>query len=146
MKNLILIGFLLLFALGIASAAPRFLHNFLLEPIDDIGTQGKENAVKNEAESQVVSLALDVAKTVLPIIAEGAKGLAKYVLCDELAQLQEYRSTGNEERDAKIMALVKIMGDLHTTKEVDKFKQLNVQDNRVAEAELFDWAKEYLCD
>ena len=142
MKNLVLIGFLLLFALGIASAAPRFLH-----PTDyDIGTQGKQNAVENAAESQVVSLALDVAKTVLPIIAEGAKGLAKYVLCDELAQLQEYRSTGNEERDAKIMALVKIMGDLHTTKELDKFKQLNVQDNRVAEAELLDWAKEYLCD
>ena len=44
------------------------------------------------------------------------------------------------------MALVNIMGDLLTAKEMDKFKQLNMKDNCIAEAELFDWAKEYLCD
>lgn len=143
MKNLILIGFLLLFALGIASAAPRHLHS----PDYYIGTQGKENALENEAESQVISAAIGTALELLPYIAKGAKGIAEYVLCDELTQLQEYRSTGNEERDAKVMALVKIMGDLHTAKEMDKFKQLNMQgNNRVAEAELFDWAKEYLCN
>ena len=142
MKNLILIGFLLLFALGIASAAPQHLH-----PADYyIGTQGKENALENEAESQVIS-AIGTALELLPYIAKGAKGIAEYILCDQLTQLQEYRSTGNEERDAKVMAMVKIMGDLHTAKEMDKFKQLNEQgNNRVAEVELFDWAKEYLCN
>ena len=83
--------------------------------------------------------------SLLPYVAKGAKGIAKYIVCDKLAQLQQYTDS-SEEKDAKIMALVNIMGDLLTAKEMDKFKQLNMKDNCIAEAELFDWAKEYLCD
>ena len=147
----ILIAFLLLFALGLASAAPRLYYNFPLESTDlggiDLGIQGKEKHLENEAKSQVISAAVVGAALpfILPPLISGTKRLAKYIVCDELTQLQEY--TDNEEKDAKIMALVKIMDDLFDVKETNKIKkQLSTKNNRVAEAELFDWVKDYLCD
>ena len=146
----ILIAFLLLLALGLTSAAPRFPYNFPFEPTDlggiDAGTQGTKNAVENEAKSQVISAAIlgTVLPIILPPLISVAKRLAKSVVCEELAQLQEY--TDNKEKDAKIMALAAAMGDFLTAKEMDKFKQLNAKDDRVARAELFDWAKQYLCN
>ena len=147
-----LITFLLLSALGLASAAPQHLYhyNFPLESTDleeiDLDTQGKEKTLENEVNSQVIPEVVGVALPyILRLLASGTKGLAKYVVCDELTQLQEY--TDNEEKEAKIMALVKVMDDLLDAKETNKIKkQLNRKDNRVAEAELFDLAKEYLCD
>ena len=148
----ILIAFLLLFALGLASAAPRLPYNFPFESTDlggiDLGIQGKEKHLENEAKNQVFSAAAVVGAAlpyILPTLISGTKRLAKYVVCDELTQLQEY--TDNEEKDAKIMALVKIMNDLFDAKETNKIKkQLSTKHNRVAETELFDWAKGYLCN
>ena len=144
MKTLV-VFLLLLFALGLASAAPRPFDDFpFLEEID-LGTQGKKGTLESEAKSQWISTVVGTALKLLPYFAKGAKRIAKYIVCDELAQLQQYTDS-SEEKDAKIMALVNIMGDLLTAKEMDKFKQLNMKDNCIAEAELFDWAKEYLCD
>lgn len=93
----------------------------------------------------MISAAVDVALKLLPVLVSGSKGLAKYVVCDKLTQLQEY--TDNKQKGAKIMALVKVMDDLLDVKETNKIKQqLNMINNHVAEAELFDWAKDYLCD
>ena len=137
---------LLLFALGLASAAPRSFDDFPFVGEINLGTQGKKSTLENEAKSQLlIPAAVGTALSLLPYVAKGAKKIAKYIVCDKLAQLQQYTDS-SEDKDAKIMALVNVMGDFLTAKEMDKFKQLNMKDNRIAEAELFDWAKEYLCD
>ena len=130
-----------------SSTAPHFHYNFSFEPTRgyDLITQGKEKHLESEANSQVIPAVVDVVLKLLPVLVSGAKGLAKYVICDKLTQLQEY--TNNEQKGAKIMVLVKEMDDLLDAKETNKIKkQLNMINNRVAEAELFDWAKDYLCD
>ena len=138
----ILIAFLLLFALGLASAAPQFPYKFLTDLGGyDVGTQGIE---KHQANSQVIPAVVGTVLSLLPSVISWSKKAAKYIVCDEVTRLQDY--TDIEERDAKIMALVKIMDDLLDAKETNKFQQHSMKDNRVAEAELFDWAKDYLCD
>lgn len=147
MKTLV-VFLLLLFALGLASAAPRPFNDFPFVGGIDFGTQGKKSTLESEAKSQWIGTVLSLLPYAIKGvtgIAKGAKGIAKYIVCDELAQLQQYTDS-SEDKDAKIMALVNVMGDFLTAKEMDKFKQLNMKDNRIAEAELFDWAKEYLCD
>lgn len=60
----------------------------------------------------------------------------KHVVCASTLQLQEY--AGNEKRDAKIMALIKVMSDMLAAQEMlSKAKKLNMEENLVAKAELF---------
>lgn len=139
----ILIACLLLFALGLASAAPQIPYNIPFRPTDlggyyDLETQGKGKNLENEVNNQAIGTALQL----LPII---TKGIAKFVLCKKVTQLQDY--TNNEERDAQIMALINTVDELFGVKEADKLYKKN---GRIAKAELFDLvkelAKDYLCD
>lgn len=150
----ILIVFLLLFALGLASAAPRWMpmtipnkHGRVQSKFPLVtGTPrilGGEPQNDKTAMKQVLPLltlapnALQLAPTLFEMGNFGAslgKEVVKYVICDPDSQLQEY-----EERDAKIMALVKVMSDMLAAQEnLSQAKKLNMKDNLVAEAELFD--------
>ena len=62
------------------------------------------------------------------------------VVCKNTADSQPQAFANDEEQDAKIMALVKIMNDLLVAEEkLDEVKQLKMQNNLVAEAELFNF-------
>ena len=82
------------------------------------------------AMNQVVSL-------LAPALGYLGKEAVKYLVCDPASQLQEY--TSNEEKDAKIMALVKVMSDMLAAQEtLSKVKELNMKGNIVTEAGWFD--------
>ena len=139
MKALV-IYLLLVFALGLASAVPmQFPYVFPLETSE--GFQGGEQNHEN-AEHQVIPAVVGTLTKVIPPILSVGKSVARNLVCrkDEASQLQEY--TDNEERDAQIMAIIKVMDDILAVKEkLNKVKQLNMimKGNRVAEAELLDW-------
>ena len=135
MKILIVCFFLL--TLGLASATPSgSLSNFFYA----LDTPGKKKSDKVAASQVTIDpqLIIAIAKAA-PEIISGVIKLLKYTVCDNTdSQLQFFASNG--EKDANIMALVKVMNDLLAAEEeLDEVKQLNMKGNLVAEAELFDW-------
>ena len=136
MKVLIVCLMIILFALGLTSAAPRqFPMKFPLgKPRNLLGDEQNGKTAMNQV---LPALAPLLASQLLPLGATVGKKAVQYVVCDRNTQLQEYAD--NEEIDAQIMALVKVMNDLLAAQEkVNKVKKLNTKDNRIAEAELFD--------
>ena len=131
---------LLLLILGLASAIPQWPLRYQY-PLKTGGLGTLETELSDEvAKSQVFpAFLIPILASAAPKVASGIIQLLKYAVCDNTdSQLQAYAN--NEERDAKIMALVEVMNDLLTAeKQLDKVTQLNMQDNRVAEIELFDW-------
>ena len=141
-----LIACLLLLALGLTSAAPQFPYNFQLKPTDlglyyDLDTQGKEQSLENEANNQVVSAVAALPFVLPPLISIG-KAALKHFVCEAVTQYAD-----SKERDAQIMALGEVVDEWFGVTEADK---LNMKNNHIAKAELFDWAKEvakdYLCN
>ena len=141
----ILIACLLLFALGLASAAPQIPYNIPFRPTDrgvyyDLETQGKEKNLENEANSQAVA----ALPFILPPLISIGKMALRHAVCEAVAQLQKYAD--NKEKDAQIMALINTVDELFGVKEADKLYKKN---GRIAKAELFDLvkelAKDYLC-
>lgn len=146
----VLIIFFLLFTLGLASAAPRWMpltvpnkrgrvpSKFPLITGTPRVLAGGEPQNEITAVKQVFPLLAPAALYAAPALgslgASLGKEIVKHVVCDPDSQLQEY--AGNEERDAKIMALVKVMSNMLAAQE--KLKKLNVEDNLVAKTELFD--------
>ena len=136
--KVLIVCLLLFFTIELASAAPRSPYVFPFETTEEF--QGEEQNPEN-AERQVIPAVVGALQLVPPILSLGKK-VARSLVCrsDEASQLQDY--TDNEERDVQIMAIIKVMDDILAVKEkLNKVKQLNVimKDNRVAEAELFDW-------
>ena len=131
----VLIIYVLLLALGLASAVPRSLS--LLNTLD---TPGKEQSDKVAMSQFIPScLILEIAKVAPQVISEVIK-LLRYVVCDNTTDSQLQAFTNNEERDAKIMALVNVMNNLLAAEEkLNEVMQLNMKGNLVAEAEFFDW-------
>ena len=137
MMKILIAGFVLL-ALGLASAVPRW-------PIQNIPghfKNGKE-ITDETATSQVFPVALiPVLVAAAPKVVALALDILRYAVCDKtntIPQLQEFAD--NEEQNANIMALVRVMNDLLTAEEtLDEVKQqLNMKSSLIAEAELFDW-------
>ena len=90
-----------------------------------------------------LNLAPALGKPLLDLGASLGKKAVKRVVCDSTAWLQEY--AGSEEKDAKIMALVKVMSDMLTAQEkLSEAKKLNMEDNLVVKAELFDLVSDAL--
>jgi hypothetical protein len=137
MKILIIVSFFLL-ALGLASAGPRkSLPNFF-KALDAPGKK-QSNAVATDQIVIPPEVILGIAKAAPKVIAGVIKFL-KLVVCDntDSAQLQVFAN--NEERDANVMALVKVMHSVLAAEEkLDEIKQLSMKGNLVAETELFDW-------
>ena len=138
---------LLLFVVGLGSAAPRFPSSKfpsrpgMVTPIL-IGTPrtllGGEPQNDKTAMNQVLPLLAPVlGSTLLDLGTSVGKNVLKNVVCDPYLQLQEYAD--NEERDAKMMSLVKVMSDILVVQgKLSKVKNHNVEKNLVAEAEFFD--------
>ena len=133
MKILVICFFLL--ALGLASAAPRSLSLF-----STLNTpwKGQSDEVTTSEVDIPQELIQAIAKAAPQVIA-GVIKLLRYAVCDNTADSQLQAFTNNEERDAKIMALVKVMNDLLTAEEkLNEVKRLNMKGNLIAEVELFD--------
>ena len=134
MKILIVCFFLL--TLGLASATPSgSLSNFFYA----LDAPGKEQN-DEVATSQFIPtcLIIELAKAA-PKVISGVIELLRYAVCNNTdSQLQHFANSG--ERDANIMALVKVMNDLLVAeKKLDEVKQLNMKGNLVAKAEFFGW-------
>ena len=88
-------------------------------------------------------VALDLGKPLLKFGASLGKNAVKRVVCDSTSWLQEY--AGSEEKEVKIMALVKVMSDMLTAQEkLSEAKKLNMENNLVAKTELFDLVSDAL--
>ena len=136
--KVLIVGFVLL-ALGLASAVPQWPIRGYIPP--GFSTIAKE-LTDETATSQVFPVALvPVLVAAAPKVVSLALDILRYAVCDKTntnPQLQEFAD--NEEQNANIMALVKVMNDLLTAEEkLDEVKQLNMKGNLIAEAELFDW-------
>ena len=128
-------------ALGLASAAPRrSVPNFFYA----LDTPRKEQS--NEVATVTNQVAINIATKIIlelvkkaPDVISAVIELLKAAVCDNTdSQLQAFAN--NEERDADIMGLVRVMNDLLTADEkLDEVKQLKMKGNLIAEAELFDW-------
>ena len=124
-------------ALGLASAAPRrSLPNFFYAL--DTPRKAQSNEIVTDQVVIPPGVILGIAK-MAPEVMSGVIKLLKSVVCDNTdSQLQAFAN--NEERDANIMGLVRVMNDLLTADEkLDEVKQLKMKGNLIAEAELFDW-------
>ena len=156
---------LLLFALEQATAAPRARWLPLTKPAGRVpprfplytgtpgprilgGGQQDDKTATNQVlpflpPALAAPVALDLSKPLLKFGASLGKNALKRVVCDSTSWLQEY--AGSEERDAKIMALVKVMSDMLTAQvKLGEAKKLNMEDNLVAKAELFDLVSDAL--
>ena len=133
MKIVIVCFFLL--ALGLALAAPhRSLPNFF-KALDTPGRMQSNAVATNQF---AIPPAVIVAVTKLAI--SGATEILKLAVCDNTDSAQLQGLANNEERDANIMALVKVMDNVLAAEEkLDEIKQLSMKGNLVAKAELFDW-------
>ena len=129
---------LLVFALGLASAAPRLFPSNLgrLSPTFPRITGTPHTLLGGESQTDKM-VTNQVISALAPVLGHLGKEAVKYVVCDHTSRLQEY--TDNEERDAKIMALVKSMSDMLAAQEIlNKVKKLNMEGNLVTEAGWFD--------
>ena len=130
----ILICFFLL-VLGLASAAPRRSLPYFFKALD---TPGKKQ--RNAVAIDQIAIPPGVIVAITKSAISGVIEVLKLAVCDntDSAQLQGFAN--NEERDASIMALVKVMDNVLAAEEkLDEIKRLNMKGNLVAEAELFDW-------
>ena len=121
-------------ALGLASAAPRrSLPNFFYAL--DTPRKAESNEIVTDQVAFPPGIILEIVKMTSKVMIN----LLKSVVCDNTdSQLQAFAN--NEERDANIMGLVRVMNDLLTADEkLDEVKQLKMKGNLIAEAELFDW-------
>ena len=135
MKTLIVCFFLL--SLGLASAAP---HNLLPNFSHTLDTPGKKQS-STVTTYQTISpeVILEIAK-VAPKVISGVIELLKIAVCDNTDSVQLQGLANDEERDANIMALVKVMDNVLAAEEkLDEIKRLNMKGNLVAKAEFFDW-------
>lgn len=120
--------------LGLASAAPRrSLPNFFYA----LDTPRK--AQSNEIVTDQVAIPPGIIPEIVTMTSKVMIKLLKSVVCDNTdSQLRAFAN--NEERDANIMGLVRVINDLLTADEkLDEVKQLKMKGNLIAEAELFDW-------
>ena len=136
MKIIIVCFFLL--SLGLASTAPHMsLPNFF-KALDTPGKK-QSNAVTTYQTAISPEVILEVAK-VAPKVISGVIELLKIAVCDNTDSAQLQGLANNEERDANIMALVKVMDNVLAAEEkLDEIKRLSMKGNLVAKAELFDW-------
>lgn len=121
--------------LGLALAAPRRLLPNFFKALDTPGKK-QSNAVATDQIAIPPGVIVAITKSAISGVIE----VLKLAVCDntDSAQLQGFAN--NEERDASIMALVKVMDNvLAAEKKLDEIKRLNMKGNLVAEAELFDW-------
>ena len=121
-------------ALGLASAAPRrSIPNFFYAL--DTPRKAQSNEIVTDQVAIPPGIILEIVKMTSKVMIK----LLKSVVCDNTdSQLQAFAN--NEERDANIMGLVRVMNDLLTADEkLDEVKQLKMKGNLIAEAELFDW-------
>jgi hypothetical protein len=114
------------------------------------GGGGGEPQNDKTAINQVLPLALALAPTLTrtalnlaPEVLKLGASLGRSVLCDRDSVadswIQEYYAGNEEEKDAKLVALVKVMGDMLAAQgKLSEAKKLNVENNVVAKAELFD--------
>lgn len=113
--------------------------------------QEDKTAINQVLPALLAPAALSLAPAALNLAPELAKPLLNFgasvgrsVLCNRNSAaddswVQEYSVGNEEERDAKLMALVKIMGDVVMAQgKLSEAKKLNVENNVVAKAELFD--------
>ena len=106
--------------------------------------QKDKTAINQVLPTLLAPAALSLApELAMPLLKLGAS-VGKSVVCDRNSAaddswIQEYSVGNEEEKDAKLMALVKVMGDVVTAQEkLSEAKKLNVENNIVAKAELFD--------
>ena len=113
-----------------------------------LGGGGGGGGPQNDETANNQVFPLSLAPAALNLV---GKPLLKYgvkrVVCnsaDSQSWVQEYYA-GNEEKDAKIMGIVKVMSDLLAAREtLSEAKKLNAEDNIVAKAELFDTVSDAL--
>lgn len=104
---------------------------------------GGELQKDKTAVNQVLPFLATNPELAVPLFNLGAS-LGRSVLCNRNSAaddswVQEYSVGNEEERDAKLMALVKVMGDVVTAQgKLSEAKKLNVENNVIAKAELFD--------
>ena len=126
---------LLFLALGLVSAAPRSLS--LYNPLDTPWKWQRDEVATSEVYIPP-ELVQALAKAA-PQVISGVIKLLRYAVCDNTADSQLQAFASNEERDAQIMALVKVMNNLLAAEEkLNEVKQLNMKSNLIAEMELFD--------
>lgn len=108
------------------------------------GELQKDKTAINQILPLLAPAALSLApQLAMPLLKLG-DSVGKSVVCDRNSAaddswIQEYSVGNEEEKDAKFMALVKVMGDVVTAQEkLSEAKKLNVENNIVAKAELFD--------
>ena len=136
--KVLLVGFILL-ALGLVSAVPQWPVRRYIQPsrFSPLGKELNDEIVK----SQIFPLALiPVLISVAPQVISVVLDLVRMVVCNNTANSQLQAFADNEEENAKIMALVSVMNDLLAAEEkLNEIKQLKVQNNLIAEAELFSF-------
>ena len=141
MKVPIATSFFAVLALGLASAAPGLPLRYLPMQTGPVEFSTLERELDEEVATsqnippEVVQFLVKLA----PKVISGVMQLLRYAVCDSQdSQLQE--NANNEERNAKIMALVEAMdGLLEVEGKLDGVKRINMRSNLIAEAELFDW-------
>lgn len=131
----VIIVCLLLFILGLASTAPQLFPSKFgrLSPTFSGVTGSPRVHLGGESQTDKIATNQFISALAAPVLGHLGKEAVKYVVCDRTSRLQEY--TNNEERDAKIMALVKSMSDmLAALEKLRTIKELNMKGNLVTEA------------
>ena len=135
MMKILIVGFVLL-ALGLASAVPQWPFRNRIGGFNPLGKEVSKETAEGQVFPALIPL-LRMSPQVIPI----ALKLVRMGVCDN-TDLQLQAFADNEEQDAQIMVLVKLMNDLLNAEEkLDNAKQLNMKGDLVAEAELFDTLK-----